>query len=119
MQDAIKLEKVSPLYEQADAFVLVAMGHGGSKRSFHLADGHQIDLEDQLVQPFDGENWPAMIRKPKVFLFHCCRGKGGLFRGFMAGIANICFSDCLLALDHTTLGDTRPQGESTNSQGVN
>ena len=77
LEDEISQLKAISTHNSSDAFVLVAMGHGGSGKSLYLSDGELIDLEEMLVNPFDGDNWSDMIGKPKVFLFQCCRGKGG------------------------------------------
>ena len=70
------------MHKSADAFVMVAMSHGSKDQTFLLADEKSISIDKELVTPFDGENWPIMINKPKIFLFQCCRGKGKVYFNF-------------------------------------
>ena len=67
---------------KSDAFFMVAMSHGHENRTLQLRDGKLINIDKELVAEFDGENWPVMIGKPKVFLFQCCRGQGGNIESF-------------------------------------
>ena len=64
------------MHQQANAFVFVAMGHGQKGGILLLSDHTPINLSDDLVSRFDGNNCPALRGKPKVFLFQACRGKG-------------------------------------------
>ena len=62
-------------YQTADAFVMVIMSHGDSQSNLQSSDEQIMNINDEIVAEFDGDNWPCMQGKPKVFLIQACRGR--------------------------------------------
>ena len=58
----------------SDAFVMVVMSHGNETGCVRTYDWQQLSIEDDLVAPFDGDHWPEMRHRPKIFLIQACRG---------------------------------------------
>ncbi|XP_073697142.1 caspase-22 isoform X2 [Garra rufa] len=55
-----------------DCFVCCVMSHG-NENGVKGCDGQKCTLND-ITTPFDGDNCPALIGKPKVFIIQACRG---------------------------------------------
>ena len=63
------------IHEKQCAFIMAVMSHG-EKDVIFSADGVPLDIEKDIVAPFDGANCAALIDKPKIFFIQACRGKG-------------------------------------------
>ena len=74
LETKLASEKNHHIHEEADAFICVAMSHGNEKGILRTSDWQTFDTDKQLLKPFDAENWPIMLGKPKIFLFQMCRG---------------------------------------------
>ncbi len=61
------------MHAKADAFVMVIMSHGDESGNLLSSDEKLLSINNDIVAPFDGENWPIMIGKPKLFLIQACR----------------------------------------------
>lgn len=57
-----------------DVFILCVLAHGG-KDHVVAVDGEPIHIDHDIIRPFDGNNFPELQGKPKVFLVQACRGK--------------------------------------------
>lgn len=57
----------------ADCFVCCVMSHGDGT-GVEGCDEQICPLND-ITSPFDGDNCPALIGKPKVFFIQACRGR--------------------------------------------
>ena len=57
-----------------DCFVFVAMSHGGPD-AIYGTDGKPVSISHDIINQFDGKNWPKMEGKPKIFLIQACRGQ--------------------------------------------
>ena len=57
------------------ALVVVVMSHG-DKDIVRSADGERVNIENDIVTPFDGAHCPALAGKPKLLFIQACRGKG-------------------------------------------
>ena len=75
----IEEEQNHAIHNTSDAFVFIAMGHGREGGKLVLHDNELIDLSEDLVSKFDGENCTSLCGKPKIFLFQACRGSSKLF----------------------------------------
>ena len=49
------------------------MSHGG-KGCILGVDGEPVSINDDVITPLDGHNWPAMKGNPKVIMIQACRG---------------------------------------------
>ena len=74
LKASIHKEKAHKIHTDADAFICVVMSHGNSQGILRTSDWQQLDSRQDIVAEFDGESWPVMIGKPKIFLFQMCRG---------------------------------------------
>ncbi|XP_016321787.1 caspase-8-like isoform X3 [Sinocyclocheilus anshuiensis] len=74
--DQIKalMAKYSKDARHGDCFVCCVMSHG-NKSGVEGCDEQICPLND-ITSPFDGDNCPALIGKPKVFFIQACRGCG-------------------------------------------
>ena len=75
LAEKIKQEKKRHKRGVYDCFVFVACSHG-KLGELIMVDGQRIEIEKEIVEPFDSFNWSVYAGKPKVFLFQCCRNEG-------------------------------------------
>ena len=73
LKEKIQFEKELPTHEEADAFICVVMSHGNRNGIIRTSNWEEFDVRKELVEAFQGEHWPVMIDKPKIFLFQICR----------------------------------------------
>ncbi len=66
------MTKYSKDARHGDCFVCCVMSHG-NEAGVVGCDGQICPLKD-ITSPFDGDNCPALIGKPKVFFIQACRG---------------------------------------------
>lgn len=73
--DQIKalMAKYSNHAHHGDCFVCCMMSHG-NETGVEGCDKKTCPLND-ITSPFDGDNCPALIGKPKVFFVQACRGR--------------------------------------------
>ena len=72
MMTNVKKERLHSDHAKADAFIFTILSHGG--RGFvYCSDGQKLVLE-QLYELFDGNECPALIGKPKIFIIQACQG---------------------------------------------
>ena len=69
----IEEEKEHPTHQHADAFICVIMSYGDNG-VFETSDLEILRINDDIVTPFDNENWRQMAGKPKIFLFQITHG---------------------------------------------
>ena len=74
LKKSIQEEKNHPRHELADAFICVVMSHGSKRGTIRTSDWEELNINEDIVAPFDNENWRMMTGKPKIFLFQMCRG---------------------------------------------
>lgn len=68
-----KLQDVADIdHSRFDCFMVAVLTHGVNGK-LYSTDGDLIAVQD-ITKYFDGNNCPALIGKPKVFLFQACRG---------------------------------------------
>jgi len=60
-------------HSQFDAFVFIAMSHGGDRDVILGVKGRTIRVED-LMAEFNAANCPTLQNKPKLFFIQACRG---------------------------------------------
>uniref|UniRef100_A0A673HTL1 Caspase 22, apoptosis-related cysteine peptidase n=1 Tax=Sinocyclocheilus rhinocerous TaxID=307959 RepID=A0A673HTL1_9TELE len=72
--DQIKALMAKYNARHGDCFVCCVMSHG-NKTGVEGCDEQICPLND-ITSPFDGDNCPALIGKPKVFFIQACRGCG-------------------------------------------
>ena len=65
----MKEEKEREVHGEADAFICTIMGNGSQSGMIQTSDGEELDF-DHVVTTFDGDQWPQMRGKPKIFVFH-------------------------------------------------
>jgi len=73
----------NPELETHNALVVIILSHGGEDgiifcRDFE-SDGNGnpakgIIKDEDIINKFNNKNCPALVGKPKIFLFSCCRG---------------------------------------------
>ncbi|KAL0147188.1 hypothetical protein M9458_057506, partial [Cirrhinus mrigala] len=75
-QSADQIKTLMTQYSQddrhRDCFVCCMMSHG-NETGVEGCDGQMCCLND-ITSPFDGDNCPALVGKPKVFFIQACRG---------------------------------------------
>jgi len=69
----IEKERTSEKLKNADMFVLIVLSHGRDG-VFFLCDTASVNIQEELVNKFDGNNCPALCNKPKLFLIQACQG---------------------------------------------
>ena len=62
------------ILEKDSMFLFVMMSHGGPG-FIESSDGQEMWIEDDIVEPFDGNNCKKLKNKPKVFIIQSCRGQ--------------------------------------------
>lgn len=66
----------SEYLDRADCLVFSVMSHGRLKKNrleAQFADGKFIDVERDIIEKFSNQNCPALLHKPKIFIFPFCR----------------------------------------------
>ena len=53
---------------------IAVMGHGENK-IIYGKDGENVNIKEDILDMFTNDNCPAMIKKPKLFIFQSCRGE--------------------------------------------
>ena len=59
--------------KKADSFILVCLSHGNQGNIFG-SDGEPVNIDKDIVEPFDGKHCPHLIGKPKLFFIQACQG---------------------------------------------
>ncbi len=62
----IELEKQRTCHKWANAFVFIIMSHGDEHGNLRSSDEKMLNINDDVLAPFDGENWPIMQGKPDI-----------------------------------------------------
>ena len=70
----IQDEKHLEIHKNAEAFVFVVMSHGDAYGNLRSSDEKNLSIKDDMVSQFDGDNWPVIKGKPKIFFIQACRG---------------------------------------------
>ena len=60
-------------HKKYDSFIVVCMSHG-NRGVMYDKDGQAMDIETEIIEPFDGWNWPIFKDKPKLFFIQACQG---------------------------------------------
>ena len=89
------------------------MSHSTADGRMLLHDDTYLDINKELVEPFDGNKCPALAGKPKVFLFQHCQGKEGATA--RAGRTN---RDSILPLDDITPPNSAKPRESSSKADI-
>ncbi|KAG7167939.1 caspase-2-like [Homarus americanus] len=72
---ALREFKSLPELSQVDSCVVIVMSHGHDHKSFYTSDNQYLTVND-VVEVFNNKSCPALIGKPKIFIFQYCRGTG-------------------------------------------
>lgn len=64
---------VSEQIKSHDAFVFLSISHGNADHEILGFDKTRIKI-DGLTSMFNNKNCPSLAKKPKLFIFNCCRG---------------------------------------------
>lgn len=71
--EVIKEESVRPEHKDADALIVCVMSHGAAGLVYG-SDNGKVNIEKDIVMPFNGYNCPDLIDKPKIFIIQACQG---------------------------------------------
>lgn len=72
-----------------DAFICLFMSHGRENIIFGV-DGAPVNIDKDILEPFDAKHCPALAGKPKLFFIQACQG-GWLLRVNVTCVC-VCFS---------------------------
>jgi hypothetical protein len=72
MKKLVQLSK-DPVLINHNAFACMIISHGTDKAEIIGFDNEALDIKE-MCQTFDDTNCPVMKRKPRIFVFNCCRG---------------------------------------------
>ncbi|XP_071547584.1 uncharacterized protein [Panulirus ornatus] len=61
------------IHKRVDSLVVIFMSHGCDKDTFCTTDGKTMSYEE-VCSMFNNVNCPALLGKPKLFIFQFCRG---------------------------------------------
>ncbi|CAL4169370.1 unnamed protein product, partial [Meganyctiphanes norvegica] len=62
-----------PELQEVDSCIVIIMSHGCDGRSFYTSDNHYLPIND-VLEKFNNSQCPALMGKPKIFIFQFCRG---------------------------------------------
>lgn len=55
-------------------FLFILLNSHGSNDSLITADNRRLSILEDVVEPFNNNNFPELSGRPKIFVLNCCRG---------------------------------------------
>jgi len=71
-----------PEHRKADMTIVCVLSHGTEHGKVAASDGLAIDIEVDILRRFNNDFCPALLGKPKFFVFQACRGETQDFGSF-------------------------------------